>query len=73
MVAKITGVFLKSGSNTNGRGEVVPTSDIYIEADGDTVRVNNLDCHDKKRFETITVDVAVRNGEHGLYVYIPKN
>ena len=73
MIAKITGVILQCGSYTNKNGAVIPTADIYIEADGDTVRVNNLDCHDKKRFESITLDVAVRNGEHGLYVYIPKN
>lgn len=73
MVAKITGNLLKVGSYTNKNGAVIPTADIYIEADGDTVRVYGLDCSGVKKFDTVTADVQIMNGQNGLYVRVPKN
>ena len=43
MIAKITGVLLKTDTYTNKNGVSIPTSDIYIDADGDTIRVYGLD------------------------------
>ena len=73
MIAKITGVVLKTDSYTNKQGVVVPTTDIYIDADGDTVRVYGLDGSSLKKFETVAVNVQIMNGEKGLFVRIPKN
>ena len=46
---------------------------IYIDADGDTVRVYGLDCSGVKKFDTVTADVQIMNGQNGLYVRVPKN
>ena len=73
MIAKITGVLLKTDTYINKNGVSIPTSDLYIEADGDTIRVYGLDCSGDKKFETIIVDVQIMNGQNGLYVRVPKN
>lgn len=73
MIAKITGVLLKTDTYINKNGVSIPTSDIYIDADGDTIRVYGLDCSGNKKFDTITSDVQIMNGQNGLYVRVPKN
>ena len=73
MIAKITGVLLKADTYTNKNAVSVPTADIYIDADGDTIRVYGLDCSGNKKFDTITADVQIMNGQNGLYVRVPKN
>lgn len=73
MIAKITGVLLKTDTYINKNGVSIPTSDIYIDADGDTIRVYGLDCSGNKKFDTITADVQIMNGQNGLYVRVPKN
>lgn len=73
MIAKITGVLLKTDTYTNKNGVSVPTADIYIDADGDTIRVYGLDCSSIKKFDTVSADVQIMSGQNGLYVRVPKN